>query len=97
LGFSAIAVEYSQKECPLMNTELLPSNVPDDVLTRESDKAFGLSRRALSPEQAGEVLGVSRSMIYHLMRTGELRSLKMGRRRVIPVDAIEDLLNGRAA
>jgi hypothetical protein len=36
-------------------------------------------------------------MIYHLMGTGKLRSMLVGRRRVIPVDAIEELLNEAAA
>jgi excisionase family DNA binding protein len=57
----------------------------------------GLTRRAVRPEEAGDILGVSRSMIYHLMGTGKLRSMLVGRRRVIPVDAIEELLNEAAA
>jgi len=48
-------------------------------------------------EEAAEAIGVSRDLIYDLIRTGELRSLKVGRRRIISRQAIEDFMNGQAA
>jgi excisionase family DNA binding protein len=45
----------------------------------------------LTVEQAAEQLGgVSRSTLYQLMRSGELASVKIGRRRLIPAEAIAD-------
>jgi excisionase family DNA binding protein len=35
-----------------------------------------------------EVLGLGRSHVYGYILRGELRSLKLGRRRKIPVDAV---------
>lgn len=72
----------------------------DDLLQAADDdraRKQGLARRACSPEEAGDIIGISRCSVYKLLKTGELRSLSVGRRRVIPVDAIEELLNGSAA
>ena len=41
---------------------------------------------------AGQRLGVGRSTIYALMDSGELRSVKIGARRLIPEQAIVDFI-----
>lgn len=43
----------------------------------------------LSPAEAAVALGVSRSMIYKLIAQGDLPTLKVGRARRIPADALE--------
>lgn len=49
--------------------------------------------KLLTVEQAAEQLGgVSRSTLYHLIRTGELHSVKIGSRRLIPAEAITDFV-----
>ena len=40
--------------------------------------------------QAGEVLSLSRSVMFDLMRMGRLRSVKEGRTRLIPLSALRD-------
>lgn len=42
----------------------------------------------LTPEQAAERLGIGRSKVYELIGTGELESVKVGRLRRVPVDAL---------
>ena len=42
------------------------------------------------PSQAGEVLSLSRSVVFDLMRMGRLRSVKEGRTRLIPISALRD-------
>ena len=44
--------------------------------------------RLLSIRDAADALGVGRSTIYTEMDAGRLRSVKVGRRRLIPSDAI---------
>lgn len=39
------------------------------------------------------MLGICRDTVYVLMRSGRLRSVKVGAARLIPVAAIEDLLS----
>lgn len=42
----------------------------------------------LTPEQAAERLGIGRTKTYELIRAGELESVKVGRLRRVPVDAL---------
>jgi excisionase family DNA binding protein len=51
----------------------------------------------LSPEEAAERLGCRRSFLFTLLRTGEVRSIKLGRLRRIPVRALEDYIEQRLA
>ncbi|NJC66753.1 helix-turn-helix domain-containing protein [Planosporangium flavigriseum] len=51
-----------------------------------------MERRSVRPAEAAALLGVCRDTIYVLMRSGRLRSVKLGRARLIPVAAIEELL-----
>jgi excisionase family DNA binding protein len=48
--------------------------------------------RCLRVEDAARMLNVGRSTAYELIRSGRLRSVKIGRRRLVPRDALEDLL-----
>lgn len=45
--------------------------------------------RLYSTEDAASVLGISRSGLYREMREGRLPSVKVGRRRMVTVEAIE--------
>ena len=46
--------------------------------------------------EAAELLGISRSSAYECVRRGEIPSLTLGRRVVIPRRAFEALLDGAA-
>jgi len=39
-------------------------------------------------DEAASALRLSRSLIYELIRSGRLRSVKQGRRRLVPVSAL---------
>ncbi|GAA4664054.1 helix-turn-helix domain-containing protein [Amycolatopsis dongchuanensis] len=41
-----------------------------------------------SIEDAMQATGLGRTTIFELLRTGQLESIKVGRRRIIPADAI---------
>lgn len=45
-------------------------------------------RRMLTVEQAADALGIGRTTTYALVKTGELESVRIGRLRRIPADAI---------
>ncbi|MDE3030972.1 MAG: helix-turn-helix domain-containing protein [Acidobacteriota bacterium] len=57
-----------------------------------SGKAEPLPRMLVSVTEAARSLGVSRSFAYELVAAGVLRSIRLGRRVLIPVAALEDLL-----
>lgn len=51
-----------------------------------------VAKMAYSVDEACEALGLSRPSVYDLIRSGQLRSKKLGGRRVIPVTELERLL-----
>lgn len=52
-----------------------------------------MERLVMTPEEAAEALGVGKSTIYDLMRANRLRSVKIGRRRLIPITACREFLD----
>lgn len=52
------------------------------------------ARRTCKPGEAAPMLGVGRNGVYDLVRTGQLRSIRVGRKILIPLTAIDDFLNG---
>ena len=50
-------------------------------------------RKSVRPAEAAELLGVCRDTVYVLIRSGQLRSIKAGRARLIPVAAIDEFLS----
>ena len=53
-----------------------------------------LERRALRPKEAARAYGVSRTLIYEWMKTGRLKSVRLGGARLITVEALEALIAG---
>jgi excisionase family DNA binding protein len=51
-----------------------------------------MERKSVRPNEAAELLGVCRDTVYALMRSGRLRSVKVGRARLIPIRSLEELL-----
>lgn len=63
-----------------------------------------MSERVVVPvlytvDEACEALRISRSVIYELIRSGRLRTVKQGSRRLVPVAAVAEYVEalGRAA
>ena len=54
-------------------------------------------RLTMTVEEAGVALGISRSHAYQLVRQGELPSLRLGRRVVVPIAALEALVEVASA
>jgi len=54
-------------------------------------------KRTLTVEEAAAQLGIGRTVCFGLVASGALRSLKVGRRRLIPAEAVDEFLeSGRA-
>jgi len=49
-------------------------------------------RATLSVEEMAAVVGVSRGVAYEAIRTGQIPSLRLGRRVLVPVPALLSLL-----
>jgi excisionase family DNA binding protein len=50
----------------------------------------------VSVDQAATVVGIGKSKLYELLLSGELKSLKIGRRRLIRMSALEEFVDGLA-
>ena len=49
-----------------------------------------MDRLLLTPEYAAELLGVGRTKLYELLRTGAIESVRIGPARRTPADALHD-------
>jgi excisionase family DNA binding protein len=52
--------------------------------------------RAYSVQEAADILGISRAGCYRLIQSGQMRSRRVGSRRLVPTSAIRDFLDGNA-
>jgi len=76
---------------------LLSSDMREEllVLLREIfERNVPTERLAYSPDEAADLLGISRELVHDLLRTGQLRSVKAGRRRLIGRDHLTEFLAG---
>jgi excisionase family DNA binding protein len=53
-------------------------------------EASGVERVLLRPEEAAQALGVSRTTVFELIRSGALRSVKIGAARRVSATALAD-------
>lgn len=53
-----------------------------------------IERVTISVDEAAAMLGISRTSAYEYVRTGQLPAIRMGRRLLVPVKAINNLLDG---
>jgi excisionase family DNA binding protein len=53
-------------------------------------------RRALSVEEAARAVGISRATLYRLVAQRRLATVKIGSRRLVPVAALDSLLEKAA-
>jgi excisionase family DNA binding protein len=58
--------------------------------TRESGLSQHVDRLLLTPNEAAHALGVSRSLLYSLMMSQQLFTVKVGKARRIPVQALQE-------
>lgn len=54
-------------------------------------------RLLLRPEEVATALGVGRTTVFELIRVGELRSVKIGKSRRIPTEAVREYVAGLGA
>lgn len=58
-----------------------------------SDKTEPLT---ITVEEAGRRLGISRGLAYSLVRRGQIPSVRLGRRLVVPAGAVEAIIRDRS-
>lgn len=55
------------------------------------------TRLALNINEAASMLGLKRDLMYRLIRGGDIRSFRVGSRRLISVEALRDYVERRSA
>ncbi len=58
---------------------------------------FEFSRKTLTVTEAAACLGLSRGTAYQAVREGSIPSIRIGRRILVPVHALEAMLFGATA
>lgn len=61
-------------------------------MNASNDKQAPMPPIAVSPNEAARLAGVGRTTLYAALATGDLKSLKIGTRRLIKVTAVHDWL-----
>lgn len=70
----------------------------EEIVAALSDEsAAGAPDKLLSVDAAAEALGVGRSLVYDLIGRGDLRSVKAGRRRLVPGSAVAEYVARQGA
>jgi excisionase family DNA binding protein len=54
------------------------------------------ARRSWTPQEAADQLGISYRRVLDLIHGAQIRSVKVGRTYLIPTEALDELLGGRA-
>lgn len=68
-----------------------------ETVRAEADAAPRAPDRLLDVDEAAAALGLGRSALYGLIGSGDLRSIRVGRRRLVPAAAIAAFIAERAA
>ena len=53
-------------------------------------------RLTVTVEEAGQLLGISRNLAYESARQGWIPTVRLGRRLLVPRDALDRLLSGES-
>src|SRR5690606_2539369 len=76
---------------------------PGRRLARRRGGRTGMTTRqhvqslTVTVEQAAAALGISRGLAYELVRRGEIPSVRLGRRIVVPIRVLDELIGGTPA
>jgi excisionase family DNA binding protein len=64
------------------------------VINRQDMEDVDQIPRLLSISLACQILGLSRTSLYELISSGRVRSVTVGRRRLVPCEAIDEFIAG---
>lgn len=70
---------------------------PGGAARAASGSSSGTEKLAVSVEEAAALLGISRAFAYELVARNELPALRLGRRIVIPRQAVEAMVDRASA
>ena len=89
-----LTTPYTNERLQAAITELVGA-LQDEIAT-EARPSEREPDRLLSIEQAALALGIGRTALYSEIGAGRIRSVKVGRRRLVPSSAISEIASGRS-
>lgn len=63
------------------------------MVTTKNAQSESVAPLAVRPEEAAQLIRVSRAHMYRLLQSGEIRSARAGRVRLVPVAALREWLD----
>jgi len=63
-----------------------------DERTPHQEELLAVDKRCLSVDETATAVGLGRTKIYELINEGKLKSVKVGRRRLVPAAAVDEFL-----
>jgi excisionase family DNA binding protein len=81
---------------PRLDTGSNPTT-PDAANSRQRapEPALPLARQTVTVEEAAAILGIGRTAAYEGVKRGHIPSIRVNRRVLVPLPALEALLGGR--
>jgi excisionase family DNA binding protein len=67
-----------------------------DVISRKSGDPARLIQMGLSVSNFAKTMGLSRTLVYSLIGSGTIKTIKLGDRRIIPASEVTRLLETAA-
>ena len=62
----------------------------------EHPKAMNIERLTITVAEAGTVIGLGRNAAYEAARRGDIPTIRIGRRILVPIARLKKLLDGEA-
>ena len=89
---------YTRSQVHQLVDTLLDTLMPDDIGAAELDNSKTLQgyaqRLTLTVQEAADMIGVSKPIMYRLLDDSEVRSIRIGRKILIPQESVTDYLRG---
>jgi len=93
-GVRRVWAEIFRAAADALSVESGPEITPEPPSAPQWPKVTLGERATLTVEEAAAILGISRGTAYEACRSGEIPSLRFGRRIVVPVHLLEQYLRG---
>lgn len=89
---------YTRDQVHQLVDTLLDALKPDDagavMLDNKKNTQSYAQKLTLSVQEAADMIGVSKPIMYRLLDDSEVRSIRIGRKILIPQESVTDYLRG---
>ena len=91
-GWEGLQVDALTRESAKLQT--LPTLPPTGPRTRGDQSVSDVERRTYTVPEVAKILGIGRNTAYEICRNGEIPTIRIGGRVLVPRSVIDELLEG---